>query len=48
MLMQETRGVHVDSAWAKRGSQVEQILPMIKESEKINLSAFLGMVPFSL
>lgn len=42
MLMQETRGEHVDSAGAKRGSYVEQILPVIKESEKMNLSDFSG------
>ena len=42
MLMQEIRGVRVDSARAKGGSYVEQILPVIKESEKMNLSEFSG------
>lgn len=38
--MQETRGMHVDSARAKRGSYVEQILLVTKESEKMNISHF--------
>jgi len=40
--MEKICGVHVDSARAKRGSYIEQILPVIKESEKINLSDFSG------
>lgn len=44
--MQKNRGVHKDSIKLRECSYIEQILPVIKESEMINISVFSGQGPF--
>lgn len=42
--MRQMYGVHLDIARAKGGSYIEQILPVTKESEKMNVSDCSGQL----